>query len=136
MADLQKCKSEIRAVRATKSNGTRSDACVLNDDFRRKSGLSIDYITENKSKLDCLLAGDRDESPSDLGRVFFREKILVTDLYLGHLTFFQFLGSGRGANLMDMLSLGGQPSPKMWNHFEEWWLTTRMAWNDKVNGRA
>ena len=26
---------------------------------------------------------------------------------------------------MDILSLGGQPSPQLWEHFDNWWITTR-----------
>ena len=49
------------------------------------------------------------------------------------MTFFQFIGSSRGSGLAEILSLGGQPDPSTWDHFEEKWLQARMEWNDKEN---
>ena len=75
VSDLQKCKSEIRAVRAQKSSGSRSDACVQNDDFRRKATPYIDYVYNNQPKLDCLLAGNLDDAPSDIGKLDIKSLI-------------------------------------------------------------
>ena len=33
----------------------------------------------------------------------------------------------------DILSLGGQPDPKTWDHYEEKWLQARAEWLDKEN---
>ena len=52
--------------------------------------------------------------------------------FSGVQSFYQFLRSNRGAALTDILSLGGQPTPSMWDHFEKKWLQGREAWNDQV----
>ena len=49
------------------------------------------------------------------------------------MTFFQFIGSVRGAALGDILSLGGQPDPATWANYEDKWLQARMEWLDKEN---
>ena len=46
-------------------------------------------------------------------------------MFSGFLTFYQFIASNRGASLADMLSLGGQPTPQIWDHYDNWWITTR-----------
>ena len=43
----------------------------------------------------------------------------------------QFIGGSRGAQLMEILSLGGQPEPQMWDHYEKWWLQELQNWNDR-----
>ena len=68
LSDLQKCKKEIRSLAATKTSGNRNDACAMNDEFRRKSGTLMEFVSINQAKLTCLLSGDRDAHPNDIGR--------------------------------------------------------------------
>ena len=65
--ELQKCKTEIRTLNATKAKEKRGEACKQNDEFRKKFGIYCEFVESNKSKMECLLAGDRDSCPADLG---------------------------------------------------------------------
>ena len=47
------------------------------------------------------------------------------------MTFYQFLDSNRGAQLSEILHLGGQPSPTQWDHYEKLWLQSKQDWDDK-----
>ena len=49
--------------------------------------------------------------------------------FSGFLTFYQFVGSSRGAQLLEILSLGGQPTPQNWEHWDNWWISTRAQEN-------
>lgn len=47
------------------------------------------------------------------------------------MTFYQFLAGPRGAPLMEILMLGGQPDPNQWEHHERNWMQSKSEWNDK-----
>ena len=47
------------------------------------------------------------------------------------MSFFQFVTSSRGSALMDILSLGGQPNPQQWDHYDKWWIQARTDWMDQ-----
>ena len=51
---------------------------------------------------------------------------------LGLMTFYQFIASSRGAQLMEILMLGGMPTPQVWSHYDNWWITTRAG--ESVDG--
>lgn len=48
------------------------------------------------------------------------------------MTFYQFLESNRGAQLAEILHLGGQPNPAQWEHYEHLWLQAKQEWDDKL----
>ena len=66
--ELQKCKTEVRTLNATKLKEKRGEACKQNDDFRKKFGIHCEFVETNRSKMECLLQGNRDDCPSDLGK--------------------------------------------------------------------
>ena len=37
--------------------------------------------------------------------------------------------------MAEILSLGGQPDPNQWDHYDKKWLQGREDWNDQVKGR-
>ena len=65
-------------------------------------------------------------------RLVLKSKVLniVLSLTLGFQTFYQFVASNRGAELVEILSLGGQPTPQLWEHYDNWWLNSRQQWID------
>lgn len=50
---------------------------------------------------------------------------------LGTMSFYQFITDNRGAHLMELLSLGGQPSQAQWEGFDKWWIQARTNWDDQ-----
>ena len=72
--ELQKCKTEIRTLNATKNKEKRMDVCKQNDDFRKKFGIHCEFVENNRSKLECLLKGERDVCPPDIGKGNFRKR--------------------------------------------------------------
>ena len=48
------------------------------------------------------------------------------------MTFYQFLESNRGAQLLEIFHLGGQPNPAQWDHHERNWIQSKQDWDDKL----
>ena len=71
---------------AEKDTRKRFGTCVENDEFRRNASGPLQFVQENRGKLASLLQGERDSCPSDLGLQ----------------TFYQFVASSRGQQLVEM----------------------------------
>ena len=41
------------------------------------------------------------------------------------------MASSRGAQLLEILSLGGQPDPNLYDHYEKIWLQAKSDWDDR-----
>ena len=52
------------------------------------------------------------------------------------LTFYQFIKSPLGSDLMVMLCLGGQPNPAQWDVHSRWWLRQREEMDNKLKTRG
>ena len=52
------------------------------------------------------------------------------------MTFFQFVQSPLGADLMAMLTLTGAQNPDQWNIHERWWLDQREKLDSKLQKRG
>ena len=112
--DMLSCKSKLKGLRSEKDALKRVGTCVENDDFRKNAKGIVKFVEENRSKLTSLLQGERDACPSDLG----------------FQTFYQFVASTRGQQLVEILSLEGQPTPQKWEHYDTWWLQQSQIWLD------
>ena len=104
--DLKSCKTKLSSLKSEADKQKRHGTCSENDSFRKTASGPILFLKDNQSKLTSLLQGDRDICPSDLGLQ----------------TFYQFVTSNRGAQLVEILSLEGQPTPQKWEHYDNWWL--------------
>ena len=71
MAEIEKVKKEVRSVQKDKLNLKRTSTCNDNDEFRRRASGPINFLIDHEGKLKSLLQGERDASPSDLGREFY-----------------------------------------------------------------
>ena len=112
--DVTSCKSKLNSLKRDKDAHKRVGTCVENDEFRKKSAGILQFVTENHSKLRSLLQGERDACPSDLGLQ----------------TFYQFVGSSRGQQLVEILSLEGQPTPQKWEFYDNWWIQNKQMLMD------
>lgn len=109
---------------------------------------SADFLTEYGEILVKLAKNNNGSHPPDLAKE----------------SFWQFIQSTRGTELMSMLSIGGktwlgnfltqtyiklkpnlscfpltfrsgQPSPALWRHYENWWGSAKVQWLDQVSPR-
>ena len=55
---------------------------------------------------------------------------------IAKMSFFQFLRSPPGGDLMLMFLLPGQPNPDQWDIHNRWWLSAREALDDKLGRRG
>ena len=108
------CKSKLNGLRSDKEARKRIGTCVENDEFRKTAKGIIQFVDENQSKLTSLLQGERDACPSDLG----------------FQTFYQFIAGSRGQQLLELLSIEGQPTPQKWEHYDNWWIQQSQIWLD------
>ena len=108
------CKGKLNGLKAEKDARKRVGTCTENDDFRKNASPSIAFIQTYQSKLTSLLQGERDACPADLGLQ----------------TFYQFAASNRGQQLVEILSLEGQPTPQKWEFYDAWWMQNNEMWLD------
>ena len=112
--DVTSCKSKLNGLKAEKDNRKRAGTCAENDTFRKNASGPLQFLQENQSKITSLLQGERDTWPSDLGLQ----------------TFYQFVASNRGQQLVEILSLEGQPTPQRWQFYDNWWMQNNEMWLD------
>lgn len=113
--DVLSCKAKLNSLKATKDAQKRQGTCVENDEFRKMAIGPLQFVQANQSKLTSLLQGERDVCPADLGLQ----------------TFYQFAASSRGQQLVEILSLGGQPTPQKWDSYDNWWIQNTQKWLDE-----
>ena len=51
---------------------------------------------------------------------------------IAKLTFYQFIQSSHGSDLLDMLCLAGQPSPEQWSNYATWWQNAKHSFDSKI----
>lgn len=112
--DVTSCKSKLNGLKNEKENRKRFSTCLENDSFRKSASGPLQFLQENQSKLTSLLQGERDTCPADLGLQ----------------TFYQFVASNRGQQLVEILSLEGQPTPQKWEFYDNWWIQSNQMWLD------
>ena len=55
---------------------------------------------------------------------------------IAKLSFFQFVKSAMGSDLMVMCHLNGQPNPAEWDNYNRWWLLEREQLDDRLGRRG
>ena len=76
LSELQKCKTEIRQVKAIVEkpvfNAKPVDLSEL-ERFQKNATPLLDFVHDNQSKMLSLLHGERDQCPNDMGKQIDRE---------------------------------------------------------------
>ena len=52
------------------------------------------------------------------------------------LEFFQFIKSLDGRDLYDMFNIYDQPSESLWEHYNNWWTSNKVDWDNEFNPRG
>jgi len=50
--------------------------------------------------------------------------------------FYQFIKSTEGRHLYDMFNVIDQPSEALWEHYHNWWTSSKIEWDNQFNPRG